>query len=94
MANFTVRIEIVNSTPESEANLLKVMARAGFSQEVQGEDDAFYSLPHGEFSIKDSSLSGREVRDLAKAATQEIGKEAAILVTEGRRFWSGLKRKR
>lgn len=93
MPTFTVRVELHKADPASYDALHQAMARAGFSNEVQGEDGAIYLLPLGEYSMKDSSLSGREVRDLTKKAALTSGKEASILVTEGRRFWSGLERK-
>lgn len=93
MPTFTVRVELHNANPVNYETLHRAMARAGFSDEVQGEDGVIYHLPSGEYSMKDSSLSGREVREIARRAVMTTGKDAAILVTEGRRFWAGLERK-
>jgi N-acetylglucosamine-6-phosphate deacetylase len=90
MSLHTVRIELHGGTDEEYKDLHAVMRKAGFSRTVR-KGGTTYELPTAEYSLR-SKKTTRRVRSMAEAAADETGRPAAILVTTGKRRFTGLKK--
>jgi hypothetical protein len=93
MAKFTVRVvlhKIKNLDHDSYTKLHAAMEAANFKRYIESEDAA-YQLPPAEYNYI-GSKSREEVREEASAIATKIDVDSGVLVTEGVRVWSGLKK--
>lgn len=82
MANFTTRVELLGSPPESEYEKLhKEMAKRGFRRTITINGETF-ELPHAEYNSSSDSETAEQMKDKAVAAAQTVQKEFRVLVTE------------
>jgi hypothetical protein len=80
MANFTVRVELLDARDEDYENLHKFMAAEGFTRAIKF-GDVVYKLPPAEYSkIEDYTVD--DVLQSAKRAAAKTGKRHRILVTK------------
>lgn len=93
MSGHTVRVELHEGTDEDYAKLHKAMEALGFTRTIEKRGTT-YELPAGEYNFMDTGRTTKSVRALAKGAASKIGLTAAILVTTGKRRFTGLKKAR
>jgi len=88
MADFTVRVEL-RGAGDSEYDTLNVaMEKAGYLRIVQADDGSWYQLPSGEFNLRNSDLTARQVADFAKQVAEDVRKGAWVIVTQAvARYW-------
>lgn len=91
MAKFTTRVELHGAAESDYEVLHEAMENRGFSRTILNDDGVEYHLPTAEYNLI-GEYKNDAVRNLAKIAAEETGKSAAVLVTEGSRRWSGLKK--
>lgn len=90
MASFTTRVELHDGKYDDYVRLHEAMQQKGFLRRIQA-DDGWYELPWAEYNYVGNETAER-VRDAATAAARSTGKTFCVLVTEGRRYWHGLKK--
>lgn len=88
MADFTVRVELRGGS-DSEYDALNVaMEKSGYLRIVQADDGSWYQLPSGEFNLRNSDLTARQVSDVAKQVGEGIRAGAWVIVTQAvARYW-------
>jgi len=88
MADFTVRVELRGAS-ESEYEALDVaMEKGGYLRIVQADDGSWYQLPSGEFNLRNSDLTVRQVADFAKQVGEGVRTGAWVIVTQAvARYW-------
>jgi len=98
MANFTTRVVLHKDDKtyepldsETYEILHEAMEEQGFSRTIIGDNGHEYHLPPAEYN-KIGDFTGDQVRSSAQAAAKKTGKKKSIIVTEGVRFWIGLKK--
>lgn len=97
MANFTTRVVLhkddKNYEPldsETYDVLHEAMEKEGFSRTIIGENIE-YHLPPAEYNIM-GDYTINQVRTLAQNAAKKASEKYSVLVTEGTRAWSNLKK--
>ncbi len=90
MSYFTTRVELHYGTEEDYTKLHKEMGKEGFRQTISGSDGVEYQLPPAEYNLI-GDFTGEQVRSKARDAANRTGKSNGVLVTEGSRYWIGLR---
>lgn len=90
MGYFMTRVELHGGTSVDYSVLHLAMRMEGFKRIVSGRNNKVERLPPGQYQLKSSSLNARQVWSKANSAASKVGKEFAIVVTEGLSVWSGL----
>jgi len=94
MAQFTVRVELHDAKWEDYERLHAEMEGKGFSRLIKADNGKTYHLPWAEYDGI-GNLTNSQVRDIARAAANSIGRRNAVLVTESNgRSWVGLEEAR
>ena len=93
MANYLARIELQDAAAADYERLDAAMRQRGYLRAMAGEDGASYELPTGTYYVTESSAMLEVALRAAVDASEEIGKQAAVIVTDWRSArWSGLKK--
>ena len=92
MGYFMTRVELHGGTAADYEKLHEAMRLQGFSRNVKSSDGVLYRLPTAQYRFESATLSLVQIREKASAAARSIGKEFAVLVTEGLSVWVGLER--
>ncbi len=87
---YTVRIELLDASPDDYDTLFSALRPEGFERTVPGGDGTRYRLPPEEYNY-DAKATANDVMDAAKRAAARTGKEFRVLVTEvAGRVWHNL----
>ncbi|MGA0600521.1 hypothetical protein ACO2Q3_07430 [Caulobacter sp. KR2-114] len=88
MADFTVRVELRGGSEGDYDALYVAMEKSGYLRIVQADDGSWYQLPSGEFNLRNSDLTVRQVADFAKQVAENIRQGAWVIVTQAvARYW-------
>lgn len=88
MADFTVRVDLRGGSESDYAALDVAMEKAGYLRIVQADDGSWYQLPEGEFNLRNSDLTVRQVADFAKQVSDNIRPGTWVIVTQAvARYW-------
>ena len=91
MANYLASVELYSAGPEDYERLHRSMEQRGFVRTIAGEDGISYQLPAGAYFVSDTSAMMSVALGAAVDAAKEIGKRAAVMVTDWQAArWSGL----
>jgi hypothetical protein len=90
MSSFTTRVELHNAVYNDYVQLHAAMEQRNFHRAIRSDGGQWFHLPTVEYDSHGDIAIG-DVLELAKAAANETGKVAAIIVTEAvRRQWFNL----
>ena len=81
MANYLVRVELHSANGPDYETLHQKMVAKGFLRTILSRDSLLYKLPTAEYTVS-SSLTVEEVRDHARAAANDTGKNSDVLAVE------------
>jgi hypothetical protein len=87
---YTVRIELLDATPDDYATLSKALRYENFEHTVPASEGTRFRLPPGEYNY-DAKATATDVIEAAKRAAGTTGREFRVLVTEvAARAWHNL----
>ena len=91
MANYMARVELHQAGREDYERLHASMQQRGYMREMTGEDGAVYQLPIGTYFVTNTSAMLHVALNAAVDAAKDIGKSAAVIVTDWNAArWAGL----
>ena len=91
MGCFMTRVELHGGTAADYEKLHEAMRLQGFSRNIKGSSGRLLRLPTAQYHLESSKLNRSQVHKKAVLAAVTIGKDFAILVTNGPSTFSGLK---
>ena len=83
MTDFVTRVELVEGVDTQYEALDQAMLGANFATLVTSAQGVRYQMPKATYFSQSSTLSAREVRDLAMAAASKTGLRYDIVTTAG-----------
>lgn len=91
MEGFTVRVVLHDKpTLQDFLTLDQRLAALNVTDDIQGDDGAWYRLPPGEYYCR-GEVSGAVVRDRVAEVVASIKPRYEVFVTQGSmRYWQGL----
>jgi len=91
MANYMARVELHQAGREDYERLHASMQQRGYLREMTGEDGAIYQMPLGTYFVTNTSAMLHVALNAAVDAAKDIGKSAAVIVTDWNAArWTGL----